>query len=110
MATPDLTRDQVESLVALTNEVDVIERRLAPDLLTLKESRKKIDAMVATARASLIEAGKPERKRFGVLFRLVEKSGTVAWKGLCESLKGKEWCEQQSANATRKTDCVYEVR
>jgi hypothetical protein len=109
MAAADLSRDDVARLVELTRRVDAIETRLAPELLELKEARKQMDAIVATARASLIDSGKTERRRFGVVFKLVEKAGTVAWKGLCESIKGKEWCQMKAAEAPRKTECVYRI-
>lgn len=105
----DVTKSDIETLVELTREREAITQRIAPDVLRMKETAKRIDAIVSTASAAMIASGKTERTRFGVVFRIVEKSGTVAWRKLCESVKGKEWCQMQAADVPRVQSCEYRL-
>lgn len=104
-----LTKQHVAELIELTAKRDEIALRMEPDLLELKHATKRIEAIVGMAEADLVKANKKSQKRFGVLFRLVEKAGTTAWRKVCESIKGKEWCDLKAAEAEPKTECQFQI-
>jgi hypothetical protein len=105
----DLSAEQCAELIELTVANEAIARRLEADLLEQKTNAKKIDALVAIRKTFMIATGKTEGTRYGVEFRILEKSGTVSWKGECEKLKGPEFCAMIAANAPTVLKIEYKV-
>ena len=106
---PQLTKTEIAELTDLDAQIEATARRLESDLLEQKERMKKRDALLAKAKSALLEAGKTDQTRFGVRFRIVESLGRVAWKTVCEELKGKEWCQAKAAEVPRVQSIKYEI-
>jgi hypothetical protein len=105
--TPDLSAEQCGELIELTAANEAIAQRLEADLLAVKLNDKKIAALLAIRRAFMIAAGKRSGTRHGVEFKLIDKPGTVSWKGEVEALKGSEYAALVAANAPTVTKIEY---
>jgi hypothetical protein len=105
----DLTKERCGELIELTAANDAIAKRLEADLLAVKVNDKKIAALLAIRRAYMIAAGKRTGTRHGVEFKLIDKPGSVSWKGEVESLKGPEYAALVAANAPTVTKIEYKV-
>ena len=104
-----MSAEQCAELIALTAANDGLAKRLEADLLEQKTNAKKIDALVAIRKAFMVAAGKTEGTRHGVEFRILEKSGTVAWKAEVEKLKGQEFVAMIAANVPKVLKIEYKV-